>query len=136
MSGNVLKAVKSDDWPETIHARKAVVRFPNGLESGHWQSRHDANTAEYTRTDTIPVELAQALARAEAAEAALEAEGPWVVETPNLEEYGHAIARATLEKAADECALWADRIAIRALANDPAALAEIVGRVNNATEKE
>jgi hypothetical protein len=43
----------------------------------------------------------------------------------------HAIARAALEKAADECALRADQIAIRALASDPAALAEIVKGVTN-----
>jgi len=65
----------------------------------------------------------------------------------------HDVARAALEAAAKACekerddarangcsteaigAIWSAR-AIRALANDPAALAEIVGRVNSATEKE
>ena len=87
---------------------------------------NDVTARWNTRTDLTTAKLAQALARAEAAEAALEAEMPWTIQTPNLEEYGHAVARAALEKAADECALWADRIAIRAIANNPAALAEIV----------
>ena len=107
---------------------------------GH-QTQADAIAAWNTRADLIPDPhdiAAQALARAEAAETALEAEGPWVVETPNLEEYGHAIARVALEKAERAARSYGDNSyaaqmigdAILALANDPAALAEIVKGVN------
>lgn len=34
-------ALKPDDWPETIHVGKAVIRFPSGVESGNWYSKPD-----------------------------------------------------------------------------------------------
>jgi hypothetical protein len=59
----VLKSLKPDAWPDTIHAHKAVIRFPNGVESGNWQSKPDEKSAEYTRSDLIPALIDEAVAR-------------------------------------------------------------------------
>ena len=153
-------------WPDGSQILKAHYvncmrcSADNKQMFGH-QTQADAIAAWNTRTDLTPPAAiaAQALARAEAAEAALEAEMPWTIETPNLEEYGHAIARAALEAAISKCeaarghrnkqraeltphdpaqvqrwiagAIQANTLAdqIRAIIDDPAALAEIVGRV-------
>jgi len=59
----VLKSLKSDGWPDRIHAGKAVIRFPDGTESGNWYSRpslNDDRTTEYTRAPT-PVAAAMAV---------------------------------------------------------------------------
>jgi len=131
------------DMPERIWAWFFMPSKQDDVIKGGWDDNSDARLTEYTRTDLTTAKLAQALARAEAAETALEAEMPWTIETPNLEEYGHAIARAALEKAeilsqreidrGDKASepRWAAgsracRDAIRAIADDPAALAEIV----------
>ena len=61
-----LKSVKPDEWPERLYGGKAVVRFPNGVESGSWYSTPDArgeHTREYVRADLArPTPLAEALA--------------------------------------------------------------------------
>lgn len=60
MTTPVLKSVRPDDWPDLINAGKAVVRFPNGIESGSWYNRPNDNgdkTAEYIRRD--PAVLAE-----------------------------------------------------------------------------
>ena len=44
-----LKSIRPYDWPERIHVHKAVVRFPNGIESGNWQTKPDDDTCEYVR---------------------------------------------------------------------------------------
>ena len=88
---------------------------------GNWSGvAGGTQTVEYTRTDLIPAMIAKAVAEPVFQLAELQL---------SRQERDEAIALAALEKAADECALRADQIAIRALANDPAALAEIVGRV-------
>lgn len=60
MTTPVLKSVRPDAWPDLIHAGKAVVRFPNGIESGSWYNRTNDEgdkTAEYIRRD--PAVLAE-----------------------------------------------------------------------------
>jgi hypothetical protein len=48
----VLKSLRPDSWPDCIHAKKTVLRFPNGAESGSWYSRaNDGKTTEYVRRD-------------------------------------------------------------------------------------
>lgn len=44
-----LKSIQPDDWPDRIHANKAVIRFPNGVESGNWQTKPADDTCEYVR---------------------------------------------------------------------------------------
>ena len=50
----VLKSIKPEEWPERFYAGKAVVRFPNGVESGSWYSKPEERgeaTREYVRAD-------------------------------------------------------------------------------------
>jgi hypothetical protein len=39
----VLKSVRPDDWPQEIHVHRAVIRLPNGIESGNWQTKPDGD---------------------------------------------------------------------------------------------
>lgn len=52
----VLQALKPDGWPETVHVGKAVIRFPNGVESGNWYSKPDDGdkTMPFARADLAP----------------------------------------------------------------------------------
>lgn len=59
----ILKALNPEDWPDRIHVGKAVVRFPNGTESGSWYDRPLVDvdpTSEYIRADLM-AELVEAL---------------------------------------------------------------------------
>lgn len=49
-----LKALSPDDWPDEVFVGKAVLRFPNGIESGNWQSQEDAKHIRYTRAQPQP----------------------------------------------------------------------------------
>ena len=48
-----LRSAEPDDWPETVHVGKAVVRFPNGVESGSWYSKpnDEDKTVPFARAD-------------------------------------------------------------------------------------
>lgn len=82
MTTPVLKSLRPDGWPDCINAGKAVVRFPNGTESGSWYSRPSDDgdkTAAYVRRD--PAVLAalpevQAMIRAETERCAKIADPP------------------------------------------------------------
>jgi hypothetical protein len=59
-----LKSIQPDDWPDRIHANKAVIRFPNGVESGNWQTKPADDTCEYVRAlPAAPAEDVRAGAR-------------------------------------------------------------------------
>lgn len=43
-----IKSVWGDKiFPKTVHVDQAVIRFPNGVESGNWQTRPTDDTREY-----------------------------------------------------------------------------------------
>lgn len=48
---DVLRAINPDGWPTEVFAGKACVRFPNGIQSGNWQSRGDDSHIRYVRYD-------------------------------------------------------------------------------------
>jgi hypothetical protein len=61
-----LKSIQPDDWPDRIHANKAVIRFPNGVESGNWQTKPADDTCEYVRAlPAAPAEDVRAGAQAQ-----------------------------------------------------------------------
>lgn len=130
MSEQVLQALNPDDWSEEIHAEKAVIRFPNGVLSGGWQSQEDeGKTKPYLRRDLSLAHVAVMLEKAaEAAKAASE-------HTKHLTRQGEPDRYARgLYEGIVECQEEARR-AIRALIGTDAQAA-LDAHVQRAVEKE
>ncbi|MDE2342108.1 MAG: hypothetical protein KGL63_01730 [Betaproteobacteria bacterium] len=66
----ILATARRDDFEQEIFAAKAILRFPNGVLSGSWESKPSDQTMRYVRADRIEA-LEAALAEARGQVAAL-----------------------------------------------------------------